>query len=382
MVTSQLTHGGAEKQLSLLAKGLQHNSQFKPIVFCLSQATEPYGSTLTAAGVEWHSPSDGTRSTLYRVLWLVRELSKSSSALVYGVLNSGNVYGGMAAMLSDLPFVGSIRSANAHLPTILRLFSGFFCRRARLVVANSPSCLESLRYDLGVKHNRTCVIPNAVSLPVVAPDARLRMRQKWDIPADAFLVGTIANLKVEKRIPFFLQVATVLHNVNLAPVYFVWIGEGPERVRLPEYFKSLPSTVVDKVRFPGATLDVANCLAAFDAFFLTSAYEGLPSALLEAMAARLPCIATNVPGTRDVMEASIGREIGLLADPQDPVQFANESLALLNNPEHIHSLRENAARHIKEKYGLDTMIDKFCNVFDSVIRTDSGQLPSWDRTNL
>ena len=144
IVTGQLSQGGAERQLTLLAQELQRGQEFAPVVFCLSQATEPYGTALSAAGVEWHSPPAGCRSRLRRLLWLIRQLGRSRYALVYGVLNTGNVYGGAAALISGLHLVASISSANAQLPTSLRLLSSYFCNRAPVIVANLPSCVASL----------------------------------------------------------------------------------------------------------------------------------------------------------------------------------------------------------------------------------------------
>lgn len=379
LVIGQLSHGGAERQLTLLVSELQKQCGFSPVVFCMSNAIEPYGNALTAAGVDWYAPPLRAHSKLHRLWWLIRELSKSRYSLVYGILNTGNIYGGAAAMVARLPFMGSIRSADANLPSVLRFLSGFFCRRAHLVVANSPSCVESLRNDLRVTHSRIRIIPNAVVLPEVALNTHLCMRQRWGIPADAFLVGTLANLKAEKRVSFFLQVAASMHQLGSVPLHFVWIGEGPERAHIAKYLEPFPSALADTVHFPGASLEVADCLAAFDAFVLTSSYEGLPSALLEAMAAGLPCIATNVAGSRDVIEALVNSEIGVLADPEDPVRFASGLLDLIRNPDRMRRLGENAAQHVKAKYGLETMVREFCNAFDGVIRTNArqGDTSSW-----
>src|SRR5690606_1984103 len=122
-------------------------------------------------------------------------------------------------------FIGSIRSANANLPPVLRFLSGLFCRRAHFVIANSPSCADSLRSDLRVLHKRVGIIPNAVLLPEADSDSRIRMRQQWGIPANAFLVGTVANLKAEKRVPFFLEVAAAMQQHSDIPLQFIWIGE-------------------------------------------------------------------------------------------------------------------------------------------------------------
>lgn len=370
IVTGQLSHGGAERQLVLLAKGLKQYSDFVPVVFCMSHAIEPYGSILTAAAVEWYAPPMSSNSSTRRLFWLIRKLTAFRYSLVYGVLNTGNIYGGAAAIAAGLPFIGSIRSANSNLPVLTKTLSGLFCRNAQFVIANSPSCALSLRDDLHVQHGRVHIIPNAVELPNATTDARYRMRQKWNIPENAFLIGTVANLKPEKRVRFFLDIATILYKQEMTSLYFVWVGEGPEGAHLNKYLAQLHPALVDRLRFPGATLDIADCLAAMDAFILTSAYEGLPSALLEAMAAGLPCMGTDVPGIRDVVEGSPDKQIGILGDADTPVNFAMRLLDLIQTPIRMQELGSNAKQHVLENYGLKVMVSRFSEAFNNALNFD------------
>lgn len=371
IVIGQLGHGGAERQVTILAQNMQQRHEFVPVVFCMSDATEPYGSVLSAAGVEWYAAPAVSHPRLWRLLWLVRKLGRSGCSLVYGVLNGGNIYGGAAAMVHGLPFIGSVRSANDKLPIGYRILSGLFARRAQVVVANSLSCVRSLRNVLGVQHVRVRVIPNAVALPVPAPDAQQRLRQQWGIPEDVCVIGTVANLKPEKRVRFFMQVATTAMNQSEGfPLHFVWIGDGPERSAVERLLGTLPHWQAARIHFPGASLDIADCLSAFDVFVLTSAYEGLPNALLEAMAAGLPCVATDVPGTHDILEAVPNVEIGLLADANDPVCFANTLLELLQNNQRMRQLGLRAQQHVREQYGEEAMVNGFHEVFRSVLNNE------------
>jgi glycosyltransferase involved in cell wall biosynthesis len=219
---------------------------------------------------------------------------------------------------------------------------------------------------LGVWHERVYVIPNAITLADPTQNARRELRQQWSLPEDAWVIGTIANLKPEKRVEFFLRVAISLLNLDSTNFHFIWIGEGPERLKAESILKALPH-LATRIHFPGARLDIANCLAAFDAFVLTSAYEGLPNALLEAMAAGLPCVATDVPGTRDVLEAAPDLEIGLLADANDPARFADTLLELLQDRGRMQQLGQHARQHVRERYGEEAMVNRFCEVFSSVL---------------
>lgn len=364
IVIGQLGRGGAERQVTLLAKGMQQQCDFVPVIFCMSDVTEPYGSILSDAGVEWYAAPSVSVPRLWRLLWLIRKLSDSRYAIVYGVLNAGNIYGGVAALAHGIPFIGSIRSANDSLSAAYSIPSGFFCRHANAVIANSPSCVSSLHSVLNVRHDRISIIPNAVTLPEPSSGARQKLRQQWGIPEQACVVGTVSSLRAEKRVKFFLEVAaTAMRYLNDIPLYFLWIGDGPDLTFAREYLSQLPPSLAAQICFPGDRQDIADCLAAFDVFVLTSAYEGMPNALLEAMEAGLPCVATDVPGTRDVLQTSHDGEIGLLTDADNPIGFANTLVDLLQNADRMRQMAACAQQHVREEYGLQTMVSKFCEVF-------------------
>ena len=367
IVIGQLSHGGAERQLTLLAQGMLKECEFIPVVFCLSDVIEPYGSMLLASGVQYYFPPSTIRSRVGRLLWLIKSIKSKQCRLVYGIINIGSIYGGAAAKALRLPFIGSIRSADGALPYSIRTLSGYFNNKARLVIANSKSCVTSLHNDLRVTHDRIHIIPNGVSVPEPTSDSRSKLLKEWGIPERAVILGTVAALRVEKRVEFFLRVAHVLFQRFEKPVYFLWIGDGPERTNIANYLEMFPEDFAKRVSFPGARLDVPDCLHAFDAFILTSAYEGLPNALLEAMASGLPCVASNVPGSRDIIEAGGDNVIGLLADAENPEVFAKEMMKLIRAPDRMRELGQQSHKFVQNNYSLENMTREFCNVFRSVI---------------
>jgi glycosyltransferase involved in cell wall biosynthesis len=368
MVIGQLTQGGAEKQLVLLAKQLQRIGEVEPVVFCTSSFTEPYGAVLDDMGVQWFCPSENTKGSLRRLIWLRDRIQAIDCSLIYGVLNIGNIYGDVVSLLLGLPLVTSIRSANSGLPFWIRLFSGVACQHARIVIANSRSCVDSLRKDLNVHHDRVRIVPNAVNLELSTSKGRDRVRRDWGIDEAAIVVGTVANIKPEKRAGFFIDIASALRRSNGKPVHYVWIGAGYEDDRIELRLADQPKLEA-RVHFPGARRDIINCLRAFDLFVLTSAYEGMPNALLEAMASGLPCVVTDVPGSRDVLLGGGGKEIGLLADPVDPLAFAGAVRMLLRDEERMTRMGRNAARHVREHYTVEAMVDAYSEVFRDVMES-------------
>ncbi len=368
IVIGQLSHGGAENQVVLLAKGLIASDEFIPIVFCLSDAVQPNGNALDKLDVEWYSVLGRNRSSFHKLRWLIGRVKQLDCALLYGFLHIGNIYAGITATLLRLPLVCSIRSANTNLPFQLRVLSSRSCQRARAVIANSESSLQSLRKDLNVKHSRVLVIPNAVE---EQPElfASNRLRGDWQIPENALVIGTVALLKKEKRSDFFIKVARQLpEELGGKPLHFVWIGEGSEREKVEKWLASTSAGWQKRMHFPGARSDVMACLSKFNAFVITSEYEGMPNALLEAMAMGLPCVATDVVGSRDVLAATADREeIGILASPSDPHKFAATLLELLHDPARMKKMGETAQRYVQRYYSLEKMVQAHCAVFDDAL---------------
>ena len=206
IVIGQLSYGGAERQIVALAQGLLQSKKYSPVFFCLSNCVEPYGKSLTDAGVQWYQVPEGTRVGFGKLFWLVKQLRICGCYIIYGILHIGDIYGGAAATLLRRNFVASIRNVNTQLPVHIRIMSSFMCRRASIVIANSFSCVKSLEKDMGVHHSRTVVVPNSVLLGNPCTGSRERVRNELGIPKNALLVGTVANLKAQKRFDFFLAV--------------------------------------------------------------------------------------------------------------------------------------------------------------------------------
>ena len=369
IVIGQLSLGGAERQATLLAIGLRKYSNYEPVVFCLSNITEPHGGLLKASAVEYYYFPHYRTNYFRKVLWLIDGIKKTQCGLIYGILNVGNIFGGIAALVLRLPYVTSIRSANNNLPFVIRSLSGLFSQRANYVVANSSSCIQSLRDDMGVKNPAVVNIPNAVEVDINGV-AGINRQEELCIPPHALVVGTVALLKAEKRPAFFIDVGLRILSKNDC-VYFVWVGDGVEKQSVLKRIDSMPEPIRKHFKLIGSRKDVWGFLRSFDLFMLTSAYEGLPNALLEAMAVGLPCVATNVVGTKDVLSASNqGEEMGILASPSNSQEFANSVLELLDDPARMKRMGQSAQKHVQADFSLKKMVLAHCDVFNEVLSSN------------
>ncbi|TPG50552.1 TIGR03088 family PEP-CTERM/XrtA system glycosyltransferase [Rhodanobacter glycinis] len=184
-------------------------------------------------------------------------------------------------------------------------------------VAVSPDLQSWLSERAGIRRSKVVYIANGIdaamfNVPRVASEPR---RQLGDFaPPDTVVVGNIARLdKVKDQAGLLSAFKFLREKTGHANCRLIIAGEGPQREALERQIVQLG--LVETVRLLGNRDDVAELLAECDVFALSSIAEGMPVTLLEAMAARLPVVATDVGGVALVVEAGVTGTLVLAGDP-------------------------------------------------------------------
>jgi len=165
-------------------------------------------------------------------------------------------------------------------------------------------------------------VPGA-GLPAREPGARVQARAALGLPADAIVVGAVGRLTYQKAPEDFLA---AMRQLGRPGAVGVWVGGGELAGRIAHLASMQPTA---RVILVGERADVPDILPAFDVFALPSRYEGLPTAIVEAMVAGVPVVATAVNAVADVV---IPGETGLLVPPQRPDLMADAVRYLLDRP--------------------------------------------------
>ncbi|MGQ0743355.1 MAG: glycosyltransferase [Acidimicrobiales bacterium] len=198
---------------------------------------------------------------------------------------------------------------------------------------------ESLAVSAGVKdsfprwiRNRITVNHAGVDTDILQPIAsvhhgREQLRSGWGVTPEQILVGVVANYRVQKDYPNLFQAAKVLAAAG-SPLRFICVGQGPLAAEMASQVRDLG--IGATVNLVGFRADIAEVLAACDLFCLSSRYEGLPVAMLEAMAMGLGVVATRVGGVPEVVTS--GRE-GLLVPPGSPSSLAGALAQMASDAE-------------------------------------------------
>jgi glycosyltransferase involved in cell wall biosynthesis len=211
-----------------------------------------------------------------------------------------------------------------------------------------------------VPPSRAVVIPNGIDPRRYArPAGGAALRAELGIPDGARVVGSVGLLNDAKGFDLLVAAAPALP----VDVHVLIAGHGERERPLREQARALG--VADRVHLPGWRDDLSAVHDATDVFALPSRWEGLPYALLEALAAGLPCVASDVNGSRDVLRGDPG--CGLLVAPGDPGALASGLRGMLDDAALAARCAEAGPRRVAAAYSLDRMLDRTLALYRELV---------------
>lgn len=210
--------------------------------------------------------------------------------------------------------------------------------------------------------NRLSVIVNGVVSPDT-PNDRLALRRKLGIADDEVVGIIVARIDGLKGHELLLWSLTLLPASTAQKTRLLVAGDGAKREAMEELAHDL-KLGSEKVLFLGHRRDVSDLLSAADFFALPSLMEGLPLSMLEAMAHRLPVVATPVGGIPELVEEGTH---GLLTPVDDAKSLAMAIERLVEDPRLRRQLGDNGRRRVEEEFGFERMIDSYEELYCSLL---------------
>ncbi len=360
LLTGQLRVGGTEKQIFLLATGLARSGVEVDVVTLHSGG--PYGDALELAGVPVHNAgfmalSSGARAVPHNLLAaarLVRMVRRLRPDVLHAFLYHAYVIGAPIAWLARVPVIVAGRRSLSIFKR-LRYGSHTLERVAtwltRHVVANAVAVAQDAEKVEGLAPEKISVIYNGL------PDSAFLPAVPAQISTDLPVVCCVANLMSHKGHRSLVE-AVALLAARGTPCTLVLAGEGPERDVLITQAAALG---VD-LRLLGLRRDIEPLMHRASVVVLASLREGMSNAVMEAMAAGKPIVATAVGGTCELLS---GR--GLLVPPQAPGALADALERVLHDPRLGASLGSTARAWALDNLGVDSMIDRHLELYGRLL---------------
>jgi len=327
---------------------------------------------LRALGADVHyiPSTEGTRFSTRTLAAILRLLRDQRPHVVHAFLFQMNLHGTIAARLLRIPVIAGVGSKHYQSAKWRRIMGWrLIARLSSVVTVNSCHLGDAFRrYARPPAPDKVVVIPNGVDAQRFAhPRPRSAVRQELGIPDSAPVIGTVGRTDPVKGHRFLIEaMADIAHHFPHARLVVVGAKVTPEFAALRRL--AVIFGVDDKVVFTGAREDVPDLLAAMDLFVLPSLSEGMSNALLEAMAAGLPIVATTAGGNPEV----IGEDgAGVLVKPGSPVELAQAICPLLHDPEAARAMGGRARRRVVARYGLAQVASAYCSIYDRLARRNA-----------
>jgi glycosyltransferase involved in cell wall biosynthesis len=368
-IVPTLRYGGTERQFMTLGASLDA-SRFRVELACLRP-----GGGLAADAVRHGLPVDTydigpfhSARTLKLQTKLARDIARRRIDVVHAYNFYGNVFAIPPARLAGAPVVlASIRDCGPYLSPMQLRVQRLVCRAATRVVVNANAVRDWLVAD-GYDADRIVVIPNGVDLDrFQAPVDAAAVRAGLGVGPGVPLVTVVSRVTHLKGLEGFINAAAMLAE-RYPRVRFVVAGEpapgdGAYLASLQRLAAGLG--IGDRVVFAGLCRDVPALLAASTVAVMPSLNEALSNALLEALAAGVPMVATRVGGTPEAMTDG---ESGLLVAPGDVRALAIGIGCLLDDGERAAALGRAARRVIEKRFSLPKMVAATERLYEDLLR--------------
>ena len=217
--------------------------------------------------------------------------------------------------------------------------------------------------DSGIPSSLISVIPSGIDFsPFREVTSRDFLRREFSFAPDDYLVGIVAALEDHKGHTFLIQASKILKEQS-PKIKIIVVGTGSLRMELDRQVRDLG--VEDIVFFLGFREDVPRILASLDLFVLSSHLEGLGTSLLDAMASRLPVVATETGGIPEVV---INHKTGLLVPPRDPAALAQAVLTLYRDRALAARLAGRGFEVVNQKFSAEGMAWKIIDLYEQIAR--------------
>lgn len=261
-----------------------------------------------------------------------------------------HVIGRPLARAAGVPrIVSSLRTRNMHYAQWQRRLVRYTMRWADAVVLNSNYVRHFAVTEEGAPANRIYVIPNGVRVENYSQAmSRVDLCAEFGLVLDQRLVGSVGRLTHQKGFDVLLQAIALIPRPD---INLVVIGTGEEEARLRIQAATLGLT--RRVHFAGYRRDVPRLLGALDLYVHPARFEGMPNALLEAMAAGCPVVATAVDGNCELIEDGLQ---GRLVPAENVEALATAIQAALNNPVDARKQAVAAQTRVAKQFSVDAMV--------------------------
>ena len=347
-VIGQLTHGGAEKQLLLLAEKINKNL-FNFNVICLSENAHPYGNLLKKEGISVRYIKRSSRFDIKRVFSLLVLFYQIKPDVIISSLLESNIYCFLSRLFyfRNNKYIAQVRSAPDYISGLTKYLNILAYSSANVIITNTNLLVPFIENFLKQNPQKINVITNGIRNKSKAHSKTFRKNLN---------IGIVSKDTKVKNIDLFIE--SSLYILKKYPkLKFHLCGRGlGNNNRFNEKIKNYKSSFT----FYGELDDVNILYRKLDVFVLSSRSEGTPNVILESMSYGLPVVSTEVGGVSEIIKHM---ENGMLVKSEDKYNLSKSIIELIENKKLRKKISENSENFIQNKYSVEKMVNSFEKIF-------------------
>lgn len=362
-IIKSLGRGGAEMLLpETLRQHDKQKFQFHYIYF-LPWKNQMVSAIQEEGGKVVCIQAKNNASILLAVRKIAAYVREHNIQLIHCHLPWAGMAGRLVGKLTGVPVVYTEHNKWERYHKLTYLMNKFSFSSQQRVIAVSEEVASSIKINYGKPNPLVQVVANGAD---TAKYARVQtvendIRKELNIPSTATVIGIACVFRAQKRLGIWLEIAQALHAKH-PDTFFIIVGDGPLH---DEVYAKAKALGTDKyVFFAGLQTETRPYFTAMDLFMMSSEFEGLPIALLEAMSMNCVPACTAAGGIPEVIKDGVN---GILVPVQQPMQLVDRLLQLLQHPDQVAQMKQAARETVINSFSMKKMVTELEAIYNDLI---------------
>lgn len=299
-----------------------------------------------------------------KVFKLAAYVKKHNIQLIHCHLPWAGILGRMVGKMTGVPVVYTEHNVWERYHKLTYHLNKLSFSNQKKVIAVSADVANSIRKNYRKPQPEVQVVLNGINTEKfsAAYNSPKNIRQELGIPSDAVVVGVACVFRAQKRLTAWVEVAKLLHD-KYPSMHFVVAGDGIMKDQIFSKAKELDTK--SYIHFVGLQSEIRPYLQAIDIFMMTSEFEGLPIALLEAMSMGCMPACTDAGGISELVKDG---ENGVLVPVDQPLALAERLEDYLNNRDKIQHMKSAARQTVVNHFSMQKMVGEIETIYEDILK--------------
>lgn len=364
-IIDNLGKGGTQTALIHLIQQLSQKN-YQQQIYCLNNLVHQYNrKALLECGVEIKIVGKLQLVTGLGLMRILYDCIHWKPTILFTVLFYSDIIGRLTAKMTHCPIIiSSIRARNIYKNQFQLYLDRLTACWADKIIFNTRQAIPFAMKNEGIQQEQIIYIPNGVNVSLFTKNNTnySKKRKELGISENSPVISSIGRLNPQKGFPYLLQAFQIVQTQFPHSILLI-IGAGPLLKTLESLVEKM--NLSDNVKFLGERTDIPELLSCTDIYVQSSLFEGMPNAVMEAMATGKSVVATSVDGTLELIEEG---KTGWLVEPENSEALAEKICYVLNDLEMAEKVGTAAAERMTKEFSIEKMAQSYDNLFRQLIK--------------